>query len=314
MLCVRDLPAQQADEVQTVVFLGDSITEGGAHPGGYLSLLQTAFAGNKSLKLVGAGISGNRVPDLQARLDRDVLSRKPALVVIYIGINDVWHSQSGNGTPADRYESGLRDLIARIQAAGSRVLLCTPSVIGELTDGSNPLDEMLDQYSAISRKVASETGSHLFDLRSQFLRELKILNPSRKASGILTTDGVHLNPAGNQFLCDCLRPELMSLLPQGPVRHVVLFRFRATSSQADINRVCDAFAQLPEQIESVRGFEMGRDISPEQLSQGYTHCFILTFADPAGRDGYLKHPAHQAFVELAIPHLELPLVVDFQGR
>ena len=113
-----------------VVFLGDSITQAGAGPGGYVTRFQEAIAkDHKDLRLevIGAGISGNRVPELEQRLERDVLSKKPTVVVIYIGINDVWHSQQGRGTPKDQFDAGLRRIVAAIQKAGSRsVILVLP--------------------------------------------------------------------------------------------------------------------------------------------------------------------------------------------
>src|SRR6187402_3139979 len=79
---------------ERIVFLGDSITQGGAGPNGYVTLIRKALTDKHpdlGVEVIGAGISGNKVPDLQKRLDRDVLAKKPTLVVIYIGINDVWH-------------------------------------------------------------------------------------------------------------------------------------------------------------------------------------------------------------------------------
>lgn len=188
---------------EVIAFFGDSITQSGAQPGGYCRLIGEAIEKQRpdlGVKIVYAGISGHKVPDLQKRLERDVLSRKPTIVFIYIGINDVWHSTGGNGTPKDQFESGVRDLISKITAAGAKVVLCTPSTIGEKTDGSNPLDPMLEEYAAVSRKVAAETGVTLCDLRRSFIDHLKQQNPANKESGILTGDGVHLNPVGNQFV------------------------------------------------------------------------------------------------------------------
>ncbi len=186
-------------EGEVIAFLGDSITAGGARSGGYCRLIYEAIQKNHpslNVKVVYAGISGHKVPDLQGRLDRDVLSKKPTVVFIYIDINDVWHSTSGRGTPKDKFEAGLRDLIQRITGAGAIVVLATPSTIGEKPDGSNKLDPMLEEYSAISRKVAADTDTTLCDLRKAFSAHLKENNPQIKDRGILTGDGVHLNAGG----------------------------------------------------------------------------------------------------------------------
>jgi len=162
------------------------------------------------VEVIGAGISGNKVPDLQRRLERDVLKKKPTVVFIYIGINDVWHGESDpkKGTPVDKFEAGLKDIIGKIQAAGARVIVCTPSVIGEKHDGSNKLDRKLDEYSDISRKVAKETKSQLCDLRKAFLEKLKTDNKDNKGQDILTGDGVHLNDAGNRLVADVMLKSL----------------------------------------------------------------------------------------------------------
>ncbi len=188
---------------EVIAFFGDSITQAGAKPGGYCRLIGDAIAAKRpelGVQVVYAGISGNKVPNLQARVDRDVLSKKPTVVFVYIGINDVWHSQNGRGTPRDLFEAGLRSLIAKFKASHTTVVLCTPSTIGEKTDGTNPLDEMLEEYAAISRTVASETGVTLCDLRRKFLDHLKKHNPENQERGILTGDGVHLNADGNRFV------------------------------------------------------------------------------------------------------------------
>lgn len=198
------LPSQQAlKDKDTIVFLGDSITAAGVRPDGYVTLASNAIAKaypTAGIQVIGAGISGHKVPDCQKRLDRDVLEKKPTVVLIYIGINDVWHWSRNNGTKKEDFESGLKDLIARINAVGARVVLCTPTVIGEKTDGSNKFDPMLDEYSDISRKVAKETGSQMLDLRKSFIAHLKEHNAANAEKGILTSDTVHLSAQGNAFL------------------------------------------------------------------------------------------------------------------
>lgn len=79
-----------------IVFLGDSITQGGAGPNGYVTMIRQALEkkhADLKIEVIGAGISGNKVPDLQRRVDKDVIAKKPTIVFIYIGINDVWHGE-----------------------------------------------------------------------------------------------------------------------------------------------------------------------------------------------------------------------------
>lgn len=194
-----------------IVFLGDSITQAGVGPKGYVTLVQQEL--DKKLggapkpmatEVIGAGISGNKVPDLEKRLERDVLSKKPTVVVIYIGINDVWHGESdpARGTMPDRFESGLAGIVDRIQASGARVILATPTAIGEKVDSGNKLDKKLDQYADITRALAKTKKTGLCDLRKAFHDYLQKSNPTNKESGILTSDRVHLNDAGNRFVAD----------------------------------------------------------------------------------------------------------------
>jgi isoamyl acetate esterase len=189
-----------------IIFFGDSITQAGVQPGGYIqkvAALATKAGSAERYEFIGAGIGGNKVYDLYLRLEDDVLSKSPDIVFIYIGVNDVWHKQSyGTGTDADKFEKFYKAIIAKIKAKGATVVLVTPAVIGERTDHSNELDGDLNQYSNIIRRLATDEGLGLVDLRKVFLEHNKRYNPSNKDSGILTTDRVHLNEAGNQLVAD----------------------------------------------------------------------------------------------------------------
>jgi isoamyl acetate esterase len=194
---------------EKIVFLGDSITQAGVGPKGYVTAIKATLADKHKdlgIEVIGAGISGNKVPDLQKRLEKDVLNKKPTLVVIYIGINDVWHGESNpaRGTPKDKFEAGLKEIIGKIKDGGARVVLCTPTVIGEKTGGANKLDAQLDEYADISRKVAKDTGATLCDLRKAFADHLKTENKDNKEKGVLTTDRVHLNEAGNKLVAETI--------------------------------------------------------------------------------------------------------------
>ncbi len=195
---------------ERIVFLGDSITEQADEPDGFLTLIRTSFADdNNESAIINAGVGGDKVTDLLVRLDDDVLSKKPTVVVIYVGINDVWHYTLGiGGTPKDEYRRNLTDIIKSIQAAKARIILCTPSVIGEYFEKTDSINTMLDEYCVISREVAAGQNAKLCDLRSIFLQYLSSHNPNKYIRGVLTTDMVHLNREGNALVAKSLLPLL----------------------------------------------------------------------------------------------------------
>jgi hypothetical protein len=98
------------------------------------------------------------------------------------------------------------------------------------------------------------------------------------------------------------------------LRHVVLFQFKESVTPEQVKEVVDAFAALPEKIDAIEDFEWGTDVSVENKSAGFTHGFVVTFRNEAGRDAYLPHPAHQKFVELVGPRLEGALVFDYWAK
>ena len=189
---------------QTVLFFGDSITEAGAKPGGYiLKVAELALKENKNAEFdfLGAGIGGNKVYDLFLRMDDDVLSKKPDIVLIYIGVNDVWHKRTyGTGTDADKFEKFYTAIIKKLQVQNCKVALVTPAAIGERTDFSNELDGDLNNYSSIIRRLAEKNKLPLVDLRKSFLDYNKQFNTENNESGILTSDRVHLNEKGNELV------------------------------------------------------------------------------------------------------------------
>jgi hypothetical protein len=95
------------------------------------------------------------------------------------------------------------------------------------------------------------------------------------------------------------------------LRHVVLFKFKDTSTPGDIKKVEDAFRALPSKVSSIISLEWGTNNSPEKLNQGFTHCFFVSFASEKDRDDYLPHPAHKEFGTILRPHLDKVLVVDY---
>ncbi len=202
------LSAHTADDRKKVIFFGDSITQAGVNPGGYIvkmdSIIKAAGLSNK-YELIGAGIGGNKIYDLYLRMEQDVLAKSPDIVVVYIGVNDVWHkTSSGTGTDFDKFGRFYEAVVKKLQAAGIRVILATPAVIGERHDNSNAQDGDLNHYSNWIRKYASANELPLVDLRSSFQSFSKANNPRNEEKGILTTDRVHLNPAGNLLVAELM--------------------------------------------------------------------------------------------------------------
>lgn len=189
-----------------IVFFGDSITQAGVQPNGFITKFKEMLDQkniDQNYDVIGAGIGGNKVYDLYLRMDEDVLAKKPDIVVIWVGVNDVWHKRMfGTGTDADKFERFYNAIIKKLKDQNIQVYLVTPATIGEKTDFTNELDGDLNKYAAIVRHIAQNNNCPLIDLRKTFLEYDKTHNPENKEKGILTVDGVHLNDTGNQLVAN----------------------------------------------------------------------------------------------------------------
>lgn len=203
------MPVQQK---KRIVFFGDSITQAGANKGGYIQRIDSMLkvsGKNSGYELIGAGIGGNKIYDLYLRMEEDVLAKNPDIVVIWVGVNDVWHKRtSGTGTDPDKFLRFYNAVIKKLRDKNIKVVLCTPAAIGEKTDFTNELDGDLNKYASFIRDLATKNDCRLIDLRKSFLDYNLKHNAANKESGILTTDRVHLNERGNQFVAE----EMMKVL------------------------------------------------------------------------------------------------------
>lgn len=135
----------------------------------------------------------------------------------------------------------------------------------------------------------------------------------------LSAFAVVLSVAGLGILLTATRPSAVEAkteaaekaAPKTVLRHVVLFKFKKTATKEQVQHVVDEFAKLPSKIDTIIAFEKGTDVSVENKSKGFTHAFVVTFNDAKGREVYLPHPAHKAFVKIVGPVIEDVLVFDY---
>jgi lysophospholipase L1-like esterase len=189
-----------------IIFFGDSLTElaGKEAPKthvtkGYVRIVRETLQEthkDKDLTIDWVATGGHTVPDLLKRVDRDVIAKKPTIVVIQIGCNDA------RRIPSDRFKADLEELIDRLQKARIQVIQCTLTSVGEKHDGTNKDDAQLEAFAAVEREVAKEKNVPLNDLRKAFVAHWKANNPDNKPSGILTYDGNHFNDAGHRFVAE----------------------------------------------------------------------------------------------------------------
>jgi lysophospholipase L1-like esterase len=193
---------------QHVIFFGDSITQMGVEKGGYIWQMQEMLKAKKlddQFRLTGAGIGGNKIYDLYLRMPEDVLDKKPDIVFIYVGVNDVWHKTThGTGTDLDKFEKFYDAVIRKLMEENIQAILVTPAGIGELKNNANPQDKDLDTYSDVIRKLSERYKLRLVDLRNLWKTYNAQYNTENKESGILSTDRVHLNDNGNKAVAEAM--------------------------------------------------------------------------------------------------------------
>lgn len=198
-----------------VLFQGDSITDAGRVRGnpnsndpaamgrGYAFLAMCRLLAARpqdDLEVYNRGISGNRVPDLEARWQRDCLDLRPGLLSILIGINDLWHKLGGHsrGTPAS-YEAELGALLERTRAAlpDARLVVCEPFVLeaGVVDEAWFP---EFDERRAVAELLAQQHEATWVPFHATFKNAVAGgTDPAYWAE-----DGVHPTPAGHQLMAD----------------------------------------------------------------------------------------------------------------
>jgi lysophospholipase L1-like esterase len=204
---------------QVILFQGDSITDAGRDRGGEAHANHLGGLGNgypmllahellrdhpqADLKIYNRGISGNKVPDLDARWQKDCLDLKPALLSILIGVNDIWHKLNGNyaGT-VESYEEGFAALLNKTKDALPEVklVICEPFALkcGAVNEKWFP---EFDERRAAAKRVADDAGAIWVPFQTTFDEAVAAGTPPAYYGG----DGVHPSMPGHSLMAQAWR-------------------------------------------------------------------------------------------------------------
>ena len=180
-----------------IVTLGDSITQAG----GYQALMQKVLARfypDLRVEIVNAGIGGHKAPDMAARLQKDVIDKKPTIVTVSCGVNDVWHGfySPPRGVDLETYRRLMTQMVQQLKTnTSAAIYLLTPTIIHENLRG--PENLKLEAYCQAVREIAQREGVHLVDLSAVFNLALRSTQIGGAAEFHPTSDGVHMKPAGD---------------------------------------------------------------------------------------------------------------------
>lgn len=183
-----------------IAFLGDSITQQGHnYPAGYVNMVMIGLKANGvNAQMVKAGISGHKSNNMLERLNRDVINKKPQIMTLSCGVNDVWHG--AKGVKLEDYKKNIRQIVDKALAANIQVYIMTSTMITENPQHKNNLK--LDEYNKFLKELAAEKKLPLVDLNAAMK---KVLADTQKAypgvkTNFLTVDGVHMGPLGNMMM------------------------------------------------------------------------------------------------------------------
>ena len=205
LLLACSLSAQIAvKKGEKIAFLGDSITQLGKSKTPYMGYLHLVIDGlarsGVKAEAVPAGISGHKSNQMLARMDKDVIAKKPQWMLLSCGVNDVWHGKRGVTLPD--YKKNITAIVDKAQKAGIKVMIMTASMIRE--DAKNQFNTTLKDYNDFLRTLAKEKKCLLADINAEMQKEVY----SRELAGIagnkLTYDGVHMNGRGHMMMASVI--------------------------------------------------------------------------------------------------------------
>ncbi len=216
----------QSDDSRTILFQGDSITDGGRNRGqyyansvgglgkGYVSQVATELLGSypdKNLKIYNRGISGDKVNQLKSRWLEDCMQLKPDILSIMIGVNDYWHTLShGYKAGPEVYRTDLKNLINETQKAfpDLKLIIAEPFYVA----GGSAIDietwsKGFPKYQEISKEIADDANASFIPLQSIFNDALK-----EYPASYWCPDGVHPSLAGSYLMSEAWLTVLKTMI------------------------------------------------------------------------------------------------------
>lgn len=199
-----------------IVFFGDSITDAGrdretpADLGeGYVKIaagkLRPLYP-ERALEIVNRGVSGDRTEQLVARLQTDVVEEKPDVVVMEVGINDVWHRfLTGAVVTPEEFKHNYSALVASIKETGATLILLEPYLLKAMD--KQRLRPILNNFNKIIREIAAKEGVTLIPLDEIFTGLSQDIEPTQFAA-----DGIHPTHRGCRYIADLVIKELKKIL------------------------------------------------------------------------------------------------------
>ncbi len=202
------------EQNSTLIMIGDSVTDAGrVYPlaenrkedlgKGYPSLVNALLAAcypQLSVRMINAGISGNTVRSLKERWQKDVLDYAPDYLSVMIGINDIWRQfddpqLTGKHVYIDEFEATYRELIEKAKESGRLKGLYLISCCFMEPNKQEPMRKMVEQYNAVTKKLAQEYGAVYVDAQAAFDKVMEYKHPM-----YLTWDRVHPQLGGHMVI------------------------------------------------------------------------------------------------------------------
>jgi len=217
-------------QVHRVVMMGDSITQMGGAPKGYVTLVDQSLDASRPggpFEVINVGIGGQKAPDMLARFQRDVLDKKPELLTLSVGVNDVWHNfrdfqkglripsgDTGRGVALPDYLKGVESMVQQAKAAGIKVILLSPTLVYEDLDCAE--NKRMETYVKAEEALAKREGVGFINLFKMCKESVAAYQKSAgRRQLLLTVDGVHMNDAGNALVADAILKYLGVPIPDG---------------------------------------------------------------------------------------------------